>query len=184
VRILHEHGYRRIGFEISKITDERTDRNFSGGFLTAQREYTSGGDIPLLIVDARDIEEQRKQFNKWYKHHRPDAILALFEHACRFFKEERISYSECGLALLSLDESRDKTVARIDQNDVVIGKTAVDYVVGMIQRNERGVPSTPLRILVESVWIPGNSLPGRPVGEPAPPPARTSRPRKASGVAK
>jgi hypothetical protein len=90
-------------------------------------------------------------------------------------QECNISYSECALVLLSMDESGDKTIARIDQNDVLIGRTAVDYVVGMIQRNERGVPSTPLRILVEGVWVPGKSVPGRPVEEPAEKPVTAKR---------
>jgi len=182
VRIMREHGYRRIGFVISKFTNERTDRNFAAGFLAEQMQFTGANKIPILIIDEGNFNEERKHFKKWYKRYRPDAILALYGETSHLFKEEGIHYSDCGLLLLALDVSRDKTIARIDQNDVLIGRTAVDYVAGMIQRNERGVPNTPLRILVESVWTPGISLPGRPVERPDSAPTRASQPRQTSTI--
>jgi len=161
VRILRKHGYHRIGFVITQISDERTDRNFSAGYLADQRSDKPSDRIPMLIDDGREMAKQQRSFERWYKAHRPDAILAHHEKILPFMEEAGIAYSECGLALLALDFASEGKFAGIYQNDFLIGSTAVDFVVGMIQRNERGVPETPLRILVEGKWVEGETLPIR-----------------------
>lgn len=40
-----------------------------------------------------------------------------------------------------------------------MGAAAIDHLIHMIQRNERGKPDLPLRILVEGVWREGASAP-------------------------
>jgi hypothetical protein len=62
-----------------------------------------------------------------------------------------------GLACPSL--SSDKTrLAGVVENGVRMGSVAVDYLVSMIHRGERGVPTTAERILVEGSWHEGESL--------------------------
>ena len=41
---------------------------------------------------------------------------------------------------------------------------AVDFVVGMLHRNERGVPVVPHRLLIDGVWIEGTTVRPRPAG--------------------
>ena len=160
VHIVRER-YDRIGFVSTEITDERTDRNFSAGYLAEQRQVKQGDQIPMLILKDEDASRQEVLFWRWYKKYRPSAILAHYEAIGRFLETAGISYSECGLALLFLTSCDQSKYAGIYQNDLIIGSTAVDFVVGMIQRNERGIPGTPLRILVEGKWVEGDTLPFR-----------------------
>jgi len=51
--------------------------------------------------------------------------------------------------------------AGIDQHSEAIGGIAVETLVSQINLNERGVPSDPYRVLVESRWRDGKSLPPR-----------------------
>ena len=51
--------------------------------------------------------------------------------------------------------------AGIDQHSEVIGRIAVETLVKQINFNERGEPADPCRILVESRWQDGKSLPAR-----------------------
>jgi len=44
------------------------------------------------------------------------------------------------------------------QNDRMIGQKAIDLIIDMIHRGERGLPSVPVRTLVESTWYPGKTL--------------------------
>ena len=60
--------------------------------------------------------------------------------------------------MLAMNSSKEHQFAGIDQNDELIGRTAVDFVVGMIHRNERGIPQAPLRILVEGKWVDGKTI--------------------------
>jgi LacI family transcriptional regulator len=48
----------------------------------------------------------------------------------------------------------------------MIGARAVELLISIFQAGERGVPETPIRLLVEGKWVPGETVSA--VGEPAP----------------
>ncbi len=159
VRALRKYGYRRIGFFTSHLCDERTDQNFTSGYLAEQRRFSPEDQIPIIIVDDKQPWSQYlKDFRHWYKKYRPDAVLAHYSSTTTIFEDLHIPYEECGLAQLAMDARTTHPCAGVDQNDNLIGRSAVDFLVGMIHRNERGVPEPPLRILVEGKWIEGNTV--------------------------
>lgn len=49
-------------------------------------------------------------------------------------------------------------LAGIDENPREVGAAAVDYVAGMIHRNERGVPLLPQRVLIDGTWVDGGTV--------------------------
>jgi LacI family repressor for deo operon, udp, cdd, tsx, nupC, and nupG len=163
VRVLREYGYRRIGFVTTRITDERTDQNFSSGYLAEQRKVgvEPPEDIPMLVLADVDAKQQKQEFIEWYKKYQPTVILSMYYRVPEFMEELGISYSECGAALLLLNPLYNRKYAGIDQNDSVIGSSAVDFLVAMLHRNERGIPQTPLRILVEGKWVDGDTVPNQ-----------------------
>jgi hypothetical protein len=63
-------------------------------------------------------------------------------------------YAMAGLSVLD----KQSEFAGIYQNNPMIGRTAVDILVGMMHRNERGVPEIPMRILIEGSWVDGKSV--------------------------
>jgi LacI family transcriptional regulator len=63
---------------------------------------------------------------------------------------------DAGFASLNVGEA-DDTTSGIHQNDHLIGRKAIDLLVDMVHRNERGIPATPIRTLVEGVWHPGKT---------------------------
>jgi len=65
--------------------------------------------------------------------------------------------------LVSLDRrTSDRGIAGIDQNYARIGGNAVDVMIGLLQRNERGLPNQPATVLSDGAWINGRSLRPRP----------------------
>jgi hypothetical protein len=44
----------------------------------------------------------------------------------------------------------------VDENGLLTGATAVDMLVGMLSRQETGVPKHPHRVLIDGFWQPGN----------------------------
>jgi LacI family repressor for deo operon, udp, cdd, tsx, nupC, and nupG len=157
MRALRARGYRRIGFVTTYNTEERTDQNFSAGYMVEQARLKENNRIPPLILKDISAEEQKKIFRVWYRKYRPDAVLDHYNRIPVYMNEMGISYEECALA--TMVRAQDETeIAGIDQNDRVIGRTAVDFVVGMIHRNERGVPPVPFRILVQGSWVDGKSV--------------------------
>ncbi len=91
-----------------------------------------------------------KHFGKWYAEHKPDSILSLDGEISGALASLGIDAKTCGHASLMTSPSGD--LAGVYQNGPMIGRTAVDFLVGMIHRNERGIPPVPLYILVDSTW--------------------------------
>ncbi len=156
-RQLLSYGYRRIGFVTTHNSDERTDQNFSAGFSVEQRRLKPKDQIPMLILEDQPAPLEKKDFARWYKSFRPDVILSQYYRIPYYMEELGISPVECGLALLARNSDSDE-FAGIDQNDFQIGYHAVDFLVGMMHRNERGIPATPLRLLIEGKWVNGRSV--------------------------
>ncbi len=65
---------------------------------------------------------------------------------------------DVGLVLLDWDEETKEEFAAVDQNATAVGAAAVDIVLGQMRQNERGLPSIPQTVLVDSLWRPGASV--------------------------
>lgn len=162
IRAMRARGYRRIGFATVQSTDVRTDRNFSSGYLAEQRRYNEKYSVPMFIYD--DVADTKrvkflKEFGRWYEKHKPDAVLSLDGEMSRVLAALELPAETCGHASLMTTPEGD--LAGVYQNGPMIGRTAVDFLVGMIHRNERGIPSVPLYILVDSTWRDAPSLPDK-----------------------
>jgi len=157
---LRAHGYRRIGFVMGEGFDRRTGRNFSSGFFAAQRDFRPTDVIPMLIVDSEhDLPQGPKKFAAWYQRYKPDVIMSESNRVQSWTQQFKLDpegrFRLAVLALLDLQSP----YAGIFQNGPLIGRTAVDLLVGMLHRNERGIPQTPLYTLVEGQWVDGPSAP-------------------------
>ena len=64
---------------------------------------------------------------------------------------------EIGVACPLLPSAETELAGAIE-NSVEIGSVAVDFLIGMIHRQERGIPQNPQRIHVEGRWLPGKTL--------------------------
>lgn len=56
---------------------------------------------------------------------------------------------------------REAGVAGMEQNFEQIGAAAVNTIIGMLHRGERGLPSVPQKILLDAAWVEGGTLPRR-----------------------
>lgn len=153
-------GYRRIGLILSHEHDLRTNYNYRAGLLIAQSFAPKAARLPPLDAPYGD----HAPLADWLRRHRPDAVVACGGEAC-FQALQRIGVAvpgELGLAFPNLAKA-DNRFAGVVENSVEIGSVAVDVLVAMMQRGERGVPANPQRIHVEGEWQEGRSLrPARP----------------------
>lgn len=147
---LYELGYRRIGLAIP--SDERIDHNYLGGFFVAQWDFPPEAKrLPPLI----DQTFSQETFLTWFKHTTPDAVIVSATTAYKvidWLNEINLRVPEdIGLAVASVPYT-DNFISGIDEKACAVGRQAVDYVVGMIHRNERGVPGQASSVLLEGVW--------------------------------
>ncbi|HEY1661665.1 MAG TPA: LacI family DNA-binding transcriptional regulator [Verrucomicrobiae bacterium] len=160
VHKMAEYGYQRIGLVMSADYDRRLGGGFVGGFSSAGQSFHLPVVPPFLIeenVYATKPEKALKLFSQWLKRYKPDALLTATNETPAMLRQ--LSYripEDIGVAGTSMDVSLD---AGIDQHSEAIGRIAVESLVAQINLNERGEPTDPSRILVESRWRDGKSLP-------------------------
>jgi DNA-binding LacI/PurR family transcriptional regulator len=148
-------GYKRIGWVNESDYDERVDRLWKAGFWSGMHDFPQSENLPPL--SARPLE--KKSFLRWFKTHQPEAILTThdFQFIIDWLQEVGCKVpKDVGVAFVNLQEtSRHSGVLEQSQ---LIGRTAVDQLLGMLQRGERGLPEIALRTLVEGAWNEGSTL--------------------------
>jgi LacI family transcriptional regulator/LacI family repressor for deo operon, udp, cdd, tsx, nupC, and nupG len=154
---LHARGYRRIGFSFAQSLVERDDHNVLAGFLVAEGLLHRSPAVPPLFGPSRSAQV----VGQWLERYRPDAIVSGNHLILDLLRELKIRVPHDLGAACPFLPSEDTELAGVVEDSKRIGAIAVDHVVSMINRGERGIPGHPLRIHVEGAWRPGKSL--RPV---------------------
>lgn len=149
-------GYRRIGLFLHEFIDSKTDNGYTTGCWRFQKRHPNQSINAYLVPEGSDI---REGFMEWFEKTRPDVIISDTDGP-NLEELQKIGQrvpEDIGCAWLSLGQN-DELRSGVDQKGYTIGQTAVDFMVGMLQRGERGIPKTPIRILVEGTWCPGKTL--------------------------
>lgn len=163
MRQLRRLGYNRIGLAMPASFDHRIDDQWSASFLMEQQRAAGEKRIPLCVIEDKDWTEAA--FRSWFLKNKPDVIVSQQTKILDWLQSmnKRVPQDVGFVHLNNPDKSG--RIAGIYQNSPMIGRVAVDFLVGMVQRNERGVPELPHTILVEGTWIDGETL--MKVGEPS-----------------
>ncbi|MCX6954332.1 MAG: LacI family DNA-binding transcriptional regulator [Verrucomicrobia bacterium] len=154
MRRLVELGYQRIGLVVLDIHDERADLNWTAGYLAMQQAVPARRRLPPFTPPRWD----ESRFAEWFRACRPDAIVtksieglaALRRLGCQVPRD-------VGVACITFPHPGGE-LSGVDENANETGAAAVDFLAGMIYRNERGVPANPQRLLIEGTWIEGTTV--------------------------
>ncbi len=153
---LARRGYRRPGLVMLKASDERVDQNWSAGFRVEQQTLAARDRLEPLFQDEWD----EAGFTAWLRRVKPDVVVTKFpEVQAALRRWERAGGRETGAVYLTCTEPGGER-AGVYENPREVGAAAIDYLSGMIQRNERGVPTVPQRLLIESSWVEGRTVRG------------------------
>jgi LacI family transcriptional regulator len=146
-------GYRRIGFAMSLEDSRRTKFNGLAGFLIEEYHVKPEDRIPPLITSGLTFE----QFSKWYKKYTPQVILTQDSEIYVWCNSLGLRIPEdIGYTGLSVRDN-EQEISGLSQQNEKVGKTAIDFLASLIERNERGIPMHPLNLLCKSRWISGPS---------------------------
>jgi LacI family transcriptional regulator len=153
---LNRRGYRRVGLVNLRNQDERVDHNWLAAYLVEQNRLCLDDPIPPLIMETWCDED----FLSWLKEFHPDAIVTKLPDVLTSLKRAGFQIPEdIGVAYHSLDEGR-RGLSGMKKNAYQIGVMAVDLLVDMLHRNERGIPLRPYLLMVEGTWYEGNTVRG------------------------
>ena len=156
VRRLRRLGYQRLGLAMTAEQDARVDHHWSAAFLWEQQQMPANQRLPACIVQSRDWNE--RAFGKWCKAHKPDVILGCDPTAISWLERvgKRVP-ADAGFVHLAVPDQASHC-AGIYHDPPAMGAAAVDTLVSLIKRNERGIPEAPQTVLLETCWTDGNTL--------------------------
>jgi DNA-binding LacI/PurR family transcriptional regulator len=161
---IDSYGYQRIGMVVCGDFDRRLGGNYTGGFYAAEKLFRFPHTIPPLLTDERRYRESPGKAGDalaaWLRRHDPDAILTSVPQVPLMIRDRGYRIPQ-DIAVAGTSVYDVPVDSGINQNPEAIGRIAVEMLVAQINVNERGEPASPCRILVESLWQDGKSLPRR-----------------------
>jgi DNA-binding LacI/PurR family transcriptional regulator len=150
-------GYGRLGLVLPRRVHEKVEKRWLAAFLLDQSEHAGRDPVPALLTGDSD----EGNFRAWFRAHRPDALLCLNLPLVQGWLAS-LGCDARKIALVGLDRRpRDRGIAGIDQDYAHIGAVAADTVIGLLRRNEHGLPAKPVNLLLDGTWVDGRSLPLR-----------------------
>lgn len=154
---LKARGAKRIGLAMKHFTDVRCQ---SMAFAAhAAKQTTALGwttDQPLIppLFDynsAAGVTETICGLCRYVRAHRLQALL-LADIPTPNFSDLLRSKLPAGVEIVDISMRERKNLAGIYEDSEAIGSVAMDFLVGMLQRGERGIPMIPVHTLVEGKW--------------------------------
>ncbi|EIP98856.1 transcriptional regulator [Opitutaceae bacterium TAV1] len=154
MRELLRRGYRRIGLVFHDLHDARTDHNYLGAWY-AENHFLASRIEPLLYPNHLDY---RASLKTWLRKWRPDGIIAGTSDITRNLNALGYAVPEDIAVVCPGLGTADSTITGVVEESFHVGEVAVDFLVAMMQRGERGVPAHPQRIHVEGSWVEGKTI--------------------------
>ena len=153
VRELRRRGCRRIGLALDANQDARVHHQWVAAFLWEQTQSRPADRVPLLVASDRQWTERR--FAEWFKQNKPEAILGYDTKIVAWLEKLGCSVPRDAAFVHLWSPAADDRFAGLYHHPPEIGAAAVDYLVSLIQRNERGIPNSPHTLQLEASWTEG-----------------------------
>lgn len=159
VRECHLLGYRRPGLIVLRSHLERFHGRWHGGIMTGRHLLAGLKPVNPLLLDRW---ENLEPVGAWLKREQPDVVISPSADVLQP-QLKGLDYrvpEQIGLASLACPREG-HALSGIWQNGALIGATAMDTLISMLERNERGLPSQAHTVMVEGIWNPGRTLRAR-----------------------
>jgi DNA-binding LacI/PurR family transcriptional regulator len=156
---LIERGYRRIGFVIHRVHNERLLGAFLGAYLAYQYGSPLLAPLEPLVLDEVEPEPIRH----WIKKEKPEVIIGGLVYD--LLKEGKLLDSDIpeDTAIVGTDVPKHGELSGIFQNHEHDGAEGIRMLVGQLLRNEFGIPKNPMTYTTFGSWHEGTTAPKRKV---------------------
>jgi len=161
-RECYRRGYRRPGLLLLRSHRQHFHARWDGGLLVGRHLIPKFKQARTLVLEDWDHLEPVAD---WIEREEPDVIVSpastlLLDHLRNL--KLRVP-RDIGVASLACPEMN-HICSGIWQNGRLLGATAVDNIISMLEHNERGLPAQTRVTMVEGVWNDGQTL-NAPVSE-------------------
>ena len=161
LRELCRLGHHRIGMVSASDTLSRVEHNFETPYYLLKDAQAKNRPIPLFTIEGLDeagnVQPWRERFLAWFRRHRPTAIVSTISEVKTWLEEAGYTIP-ADVSIATLSRIFDPQWTGLDQQEKEIGARAVELLISLFQTGERGVPTTPLRLLVEGRWADGGTV--------------------------
>jgi LacI family transcriptional regulator len=153
---LRARGYRRVGLAMPMYWNARVDYHWEAGFLLQQQRAHHSDRIPPLLME--NFEEG--PFLNWFKRFTPQAVITdPYSPVPEWLNKIGVRVPEdVGLVYPNILKDDQKRLSGLMSSNDLIASAAIDMVVGMIYRNEKGIPQYPQCLHIPSSWINGKTI--------------------------
>lgn len=153
-RELRRRGYRRIGYAVTRYSEEIAGRMWEAT-LRIKQQYLEPGEhaVPPLITD----DWNRANFDAWLAQHKPDVVISPRHEVLDWLKKRGFAVpAQIGFLWLEAEESRD--ITGVCQHFANVGEAAVDLLHLELMRSAYGIPVVRQTIGIDGYWREGKTL--------------------------
>jgi len=147
-------GLSRIGLLLTENGRRRTMGLYEAAYWMEQKTTPDFAAIAPLILNAWN----ENAFDRWMRKSRPEVIVTsktLFSPLNAYLGKHGIRVPE-DLSLINVNT--DFSTSGIEQNNLLIGATAMRLLIDKINQNDCGIPEYANTVLVPGIWAEGNTL--------------------------
>ena len=155
----HNRGYRKPLLIIDAENDSRSNYEFSAAYLLFRERRISRGKRMSIQPSEKALSTG---FIKWVTKHKPDLLIIQGSPETFFKIEELLKKSgirvpdDVGIAQASTVSI--SGISGITEDHFLMGKRAVQLLIGRLLQRDVGIPHIPFVDLVNGTWEEGNSL--------------------------
>ncbi len=161
MRQCRARGYRRVGFAFTEANDSpRVGDRWLGAYLMQQLSFRVKDRLPLCPGTPTDAST----FQAWFGRHKPDALLVNHWRPARAWLADMGLEIPRDVGIVELEENPKLGSSGVRYDPAKIGALAVEMLVGLMHRNETGVPKDQHEVMLAGEWREGTTLPPRNAG--------------------
>lgn len=156
-RECHRLGYRRPGLVMLRSHLQRLQGRWLAGCLAAPHLLPGLRLAKPCVFEGESVDEPR--LLRWLEKEKPDVLISADAGALRAVLAARgwKIPGELGLASLAC-AAADHAISGVWQNGLLIGATAIDALVSLVEQHEHGLPAQATALMVQGAWNPGTTL--------------------------
>jgi len=158
IKSLTERGYRRIGFTISRRSEELSQHEYPAQFWQHFHAINPSEKVPAFFHPDFGPKSEKK-FSQWLKKYKPDVLICGSVMYKTWLAKLGFSVPK-DIGLVEIDVTSDPEThdwSGLDRHNKDISIAAVDLVVAQMQNNEFGIPPFQKLVLVPGSWVDGKT---------------------------
>jgi LacI family transcriptional regulator len=151
-------GYKRPGFVFSEADDSpRVGERWLSAYRGQQVYLPEADQLPPCPKSPTD----EPTFQEWFRTQRPDVVLTNHSPPVVRWLSNMGKRVPEDVGLVELEEHKDLGCAGVYYDPSKIGALAVEMLIGLLHRNETGIPADQHQITLTGEWYEGTTLPFR-----------------------